>query len=150
MKKEVIAVWIGAAICYLLLPCFTFVLPLVLSLKRVSSSLFLFLCMISGFFIGLFDSTMQPAVHAAIWLISGAIAYKAELFFFNDKLISIALFSYIISFFITLLSLLAHRIPINMESFISELVICPILDSFFCLSYFILRRLFTLKIRGAH
>jgi hypothetical protein len=150
VKKEVISIWICSAICYLLIPCFTFVLPLVFSLKRVSFFAFLLLSMTSGFFIGLFDSSLEPTLHAVIWLLCGAIAYKAETLFFSDKILSIALFSYLVSFLITLLTLVAHRISFNLESAISELIVCPILDTFFCLCYFLIRRLFVLKIKGAH
>ena len=141
-------VWIYAAALHLFLPLlvkgplpFTFILPMIFSLKKIPLPLFLSLCALSGLFVDCFDSSLPIGAHALIFLITGALANAFHHFFFSDKFISIAFFSMLLSVTITF-QLLALRRGIHLKgaSLISEFLICPLIDSLYCLFHFGLKK----------
>ena len=140
--------WIYAAVLHLFLPLlvpgplpFTFILPIMFSLKKLPVPLFLSLCALCGLFVDCFDSSLPMGSHAAIFLVTGGLANEFHRFFFSDKFISIAFFSMLLSITITF-QLLALRRGIHLKgpSLISEFLICPLIDSLYCLFHFGLKK----------
>lgn len=138
--------WIYAAFLYIAsplylgFPFFTFTLPLILSLKRLSAPYIVILCLLSGLFIDMFDSSVKMGSHACIMVITALLSLKLSPLFFKDKFSPSFFFSFLISLFVTLQTFLMHAIfgkavALNLSSFLSELLICPLLDSAFCVSH---------------